>query len=87
MTKPYDYVDRHIGEEILDECPRCRLPIYASDPRRLVTLFEHTPTRLYHASCADATKGETLEAQLKGIVQELRGCGYVIELKLVRPVR
>lgn len=80
------YHDTHKGEEILDSCPWCRLPIYVSDSRRMVTLLPYQPTQLYHSACADSAKGQVLEAQLAALCQELRGCGYTVDLKVVRPV-
>lgn len=86
MTKPYDYVDVHLGEQILDECPRCRLPIYQSDPRRLLGTPPGSLLKLYHAGCAALADGEFWEKQITADAQRLRGLGYVVDLRLVRPV-
>lgn len=82
-----DFPDPHKGEPILDECLHCRLPIYQSDPRRMIGIPPGSGPRLYHAGCAMAAEGTYWEKQVTGDVQRLRGCGYVVELKIVRPVR
>lgn len=78
---------RRPPETILGECVRCRLPVYASDPRRLVGIPPGSTPELYHSGCALAADGEYWERQVQADVQRLRGCGYIVELRLVRPVR
>lgn len=78
---------RHLGESITGECPRCRLPIYESDPRRMTGIPPGTSLRYYHAGCAMAEEGEYWETQVQAMANRLRGCGYTVELKIIRPVR
>lgn len=81
------YVDVHQGEPIFSECPFCRLPIYNSDPHRQSRPPWDAYPRLYHAGCAMAAEGVFWEKAVESDVQRLRGCGYVVELKIIRPVR
>jgi hypothetical protein len=74
-------------ETILGDCARCRLPVYASDAHRNTSIPPGSYTRLFHTGCSMAEEGEFWERQVKGDVERLRGCGYVVELRLVRPVR
>lgn len=73
--------------DIMGECSRCRLVVYRSDPRRKVGIPPGSPPKLYHAGCAIATEGEYWEQQLQADCARLRGCGYIVELRIVRPVR
>lgn len=82
-----DYVDVHNGEPITSECPHCHLPIYQSDSRRLSRLTWDTSERLYHAGCASLAEGIHWEREVKRVVDRLRGCGYIVEMKIIRPVR
>lgn len=75
------------GETVMGECSRCRLPVYRSQPRRKVGIPPGTMPKLYHSGCALATDGEFWEQQLQADCQRLRGCGYIVELRLIRPVR
>lgn len=76
-----------LAKAILGECPYCRLPIYMNDPRRLTGIPPGTPPLLYHAGCAMAANGLYWEKEAELDCQRLRGCGYVVELHLIRPVR
>lgn len=87
MSPKFTIRDPHLGENILGECPHCRLPIYQSDPRRMLSCPPGSPPELHHAGCSMSREGDFYERQLAGDVDRLRGCGYVIELTLVRPVR
>lgn len=87
MTHANEIDYNHISEPILGECPRCRLPIYTTDPRRLQGIPPGAPPILYHAGCAMALEGDWWEKQLVADVGRLRGCGYVVELRITRPVR
>lgn len=82
-----DYIDTHRGEPILAECPHCRLPVYQSDSRRVSRVTWDESERLYHAGCAVLAEGLAWEKELKRVVDRLRGCGYIVELKIIRPVR
>lgn len=86
MTGGIDYTTAHLGEEILGECHHCRLPVYQSDPRRLLGLPPGSVPFFYHAGCAMSAEGAYWEGQVKKDIDRLRGCGYVVELKLIRPV-
>lgn len=81
------YTDAHRGENILGECPTCHLPIYQSDPRRMLTLPPEEHSQLYHAECGRQAEGLYYEKAVKGYCDRLRGCGYVVELRIIRPVR
>lgn len=74
-------------EPILAECPRCRLPIYASDARRLLSLPNSISVDLHHAGCAAAAEGEYWERQVQSDLARLRACGYAVEVTITRPVR
>lgn len=74
-------------EQIMGECPRCRLPIYVTDNRRHSSLPPGDPPALYHSGCSIAAEGEYWERQVQADVNRLRGCGYVVELRVIRPVR
>lgn len=87
MTRVKDYDDPHFGELILSECPRCRLPIYESDPHRRIGIPPGALLVAYHSGCAIGAEGIYWEEQLSAIAQRLRGLGYVLELKVIRPVR
>lgn len=87
MTSWGGYADEHKGEDIVAECPHCFLPVYESDPRRLTALPPGDPPKIYHSPCAAAAEGLFWERQVEGDVHRLRGCGYVVELKIIRPVR
>lgn len=82
-----DLTDLHALEPIDGECPRCRLPVYRSDPRRWSRPPWDSTTRIWHSGCAIAAEGEFWEKQVESDVQRLRGCGYVVQLQIVRPVR
>jgi hypothetical protein len=82
-----DHRDNHRGEAILGECPHCHLPIYQSDPRRNESIPPGSHSLLYHTGCALTVVGLFWEEQVTKDVQRLRGCGYVVELHIVRPVR
>lgn len=87
MTEWGGYDDKHRGEEILSECPDCHLPIYLSDTRRMLALPPGDPPLIYHSACAQRAEGIFWEKQVQGDVNRLRGCGYVCELRIIRPVR
>ncbi len=87
MSGGIEVVDSHRGEPIVGECPHCRLPIYVSDPRRMGRPPWDTGSKLYHAGCAMAAEGIFYEKAVTGYVERLRGCGYVCELRIIRPVR
>jgi hypothetical protein len=78
---------RRPAETILGECWRCRLPVYQSDPHRMVSIPSDAPPELFHSGCAMAQEGEGLEGAIQKIAQKLRGCGYIVEVRIVRPVR
>lgn len=79
--------DPHKGETILDECPHCHLPIYASDVRRLLAIPPGSGPTLFHGSCARSAEGYFWEQDVTAGVAKLRACGYQVDLKLTRPVR
>lgn len=81
------YVDVHRGEPIDAECPHCRLPIYRSDPRRLSHESWDGSIRLYHSGCASSAEAIVLETRLQDLTNRLRGCGYTVDLRIIRPVR
>lgn len=82
-----DYVDRHLGERIIGECPHCHLPIYDSDPRRQSRPPWDEVQHVYHSGCAMTAEGLYYEGKLTDLLARLRGCGYIVELRIVRPVR
>ena len=82
-----EYVDVHRAEPIDGTCPHCNLPIYRSDPRRLLAVPPTAQLEVYHSGCAMSAEGAYWEAQLTNICQRLRGCGYIVELRIQRPVR
>lgn len=82
-----EYTDPHKGEAILAECPYCHLPIYESDPRRMSHDSWDFSRRLYHSGCSSLAEGYHWEKQVKKVVDRLRGCGYIVELKITRPMR
>lgn len=86
MSVP-EYVDVHRDEAILAECPYCHLPIYESDPRKQISPPKGGRPRPYHAGCALTMRGHDLESELTLLLKELRGLGYVVDLKITRPVR
>lgn len=81
------YHDIHRGEPILADCPLCKLPIYQSDIHRLSNNSWDICERLYHTSCARQAEGYHWEKMAKADADRLRGCGYVVELKIIRPMR
>jgi hypothetical protein len=87
MSQVPVYGADHSHEHILAECPRCRLPIYESDAKRSISFPPGDPPALYHAGCAEAMEGDFWEKQVVADVNRLRGCGYVVELKIIRPMR
>ena len=87
MSLPNGYRDVHLGEQIDAECPRCRLPIYASDDRRLSSPPWDPSSRLYHLGCALTAEGLWWEQQVQADVNQLRACGYTVQLNIIRPVR
>lgn len=74
-------------ERIDGECPRCRLPIYASDPRRVSYGPWDESSRVYHQGCANALEALYYESSMADAAQRLRGLGYVVELTITRPMR
>lgn len=82
-----EYVDVHAGEPILGECPYCHLPIYQSDSRNQVSSPKGGRPRDYHRGCALTMRGHDLETDLAHTIKLLRELGYVVDLRLVRPVR
>ncbi len=82
-----DFVDVHKDEPIDGECPYCFLPIYRSDPRRVSFPPWDASSRLYHSGCAIQAEGIYWEKSVTSAVERLRGCGYVCELRIIRPVR
>lgn len=87
MTLQPDVDMNHLGEAILGECPYCHLPIYQSDPRRQRGVPPGSAMHLYHAGCAMIVEGDFWEGNLQADAQRLRGCGYIVELKIIRPTR
>lgn len=87
MSRTGAFTWEHRDEAILGECPHCRLPIYENDPHRNLPLPPGNPPRLFHAGCAMSAEGLFWEETVKSACQRLRGCGYVVELKIIRPMR
>lgn len=87
MSQPAYSREPFAKERIDGECPRCRLPIYASDPRRISYAPWDECPRLYHAGCANALEALFYESSMADAAQRLRGLGYVVELTITRPMR
>ncbi len=81
-----DFLDVHKDEAIVGSCPYCRLPIYESDPKRMVSDPKGGRPRPFHQGCALTQRGHELESELTLLLKELRGLGYTVDLKIVRPV-
>lgn len=75
----------HTGEPILGECPRCRLPIYQSDPRDVLYDLHKREATAYHAGCAWKVRIERQQDLATEAVRELRNLGCTVRFEIVIP--
>lgn len=86
MNRMPEYVDVHKDEPILATCPYCHLPIYESDSHNMMSEIKGGRPRMFHRGCALTSRGHDLEGELVVLLKELRGLGYHVDLKIIRPV-
>lgn len=78
--------DQNRDREIVAECPRCRLPIYTTDPREWLQLPGESHPTLYHSTCAWRKEVQHYQKATEEAVRNLRRLGVTVRLEMQVPV-
>lgn len=86
MNPPRPEIVPHHPEDIVGECPHCRLPIYRADDKTEITLVHWQGKQLYHSGCAWRAEVKYHTDRLQHHVRELRRLQCTVTVQLTIPV-